>query len=540
MGSVVHALKQPTRDNPLTRLSVHIDTTYHEIDKLKLKVRLQQQQQHQLLQKQKQQQKQQYPPSHLQHSHQSMELKVPSTSSKITTTVIEETIRYDDEKDDYIFRENEIWHNRFKIVRRLGKGSFGQVFEAVDMSILDSAVAIKPEKFPPLSSAVAIKIIKNRKSFYNQALMEIKILKLLNEKDADDSKRIGWLVLYDLSSKISTVRMKEHFIHRNHLCIVYELLSVNLYEVIKMGSFTGLSLNLIRKVASQILSALRLLSRSDVQVIHCDLKPENRFYRSPEVILGHSYTMSIDIWSLGCILYELFSGEPLFSGQTEHDQLIRIIDLLGLPPRSMLDSASDAKITSMFQVLHSPSPPLPIYPSSTSYSKNTVSSAKPQIARANIANYNNTARIYRAIVPPTFKSRNTTFDALFQTKFQRALQLGKGAPHNFPPSKPNSISDTDNSPTIITVENPLRAYSAFSADFDRFKDLVVRMLVYDPNERITPEEALRHPFFSKSVMERETNTVLTISESGGQQRQQQSQGTSSMSVHGRGGLVGNL
>ena len=44
---------------------------------------------------------------------------------------------------------------------------------------------------------------------------------------------------------------------------------------------------------------------------------QSRFYRSPEVLLGISYDLAIDMWSLGCILVEMHTGEPLFSGKDE-------------------------------------------------------------------------------------------------------------------------------------------------------------------------------------------------------------------------------
>ncbi|KAJ3215293.1 Dual specificity tyrosine-phosphorylation-regulated kinase 1B [Dinochytrium kinnereticum] len=261
----------------------------------------------------------------------------------------------DDENDDYIVREGELWNDRFYIIKLLGKGSFGQVVEAYDRAS---------------NSHVAIKIIKNRKTFYNQAMVEIRILQHLNSKDSDDTKCI--------------VRMKENFIFRNHLCIVYEILSINLYELLRRTNFKGISLNLVRAFAQQILISLKFLARPDVQVIHCDLKPENillkdlkssvlkvidfgsscftnektytyiqsRFYRSPEVILGYPYTAAIDMWSLGCILVELISGEPLFSGQTEHDQMSRICDILGMPPSHLLEECPPSKISKMFVKLN--------------------------------------------------------------------------------------------------------------------------------------------------------------------------------------------
>jgi serine/threonine protein kinase len=56
---------------------------------------------------------------------------------------------------------------------------------------------------------------------------------------------------------------------------------------------------------------------------------QSRFYRSPEVLLGLQYTGAIDMWSLGCIVAELFIGIPLFPGSSEYNQLRRIVDMLG-------------------------------------------------------------------------------------------------------------------------------------------------------------------------------------------------------------------
>jgi serine/threonine protein kinase len=83
---------------------------------------------------------------------------------------------WDDANNDLIIRLGEIWNDRYRINRLLGKGSFGQVVEAYDMT--------KRE-------LVAIKVIKNRKAFSHQALVEIRILEFLNHHDGDDLKNIG-------------------------------------------------------------------------------------------------------------------------------------------------------------------------------------------------------------------------------------------------------------------------------------------------------------------------------------------------------------
>ena len=147
--------------------------------------------------------------------------------------------------------------------------------------------------------------------------------------------------------------------HRNHQCLVFELLSLNLWELLENTQFDGVSLNLVRKFAKQIFKTLQFLSRSDVDVIHGDLKPENimlrhskrsgikvvdfgsscrstnsqmfdykqsRFYRSPEVLLELPYSVAIDMWSLGCILVQMHTGEFLFSGWSDQfDQMRKIV-----------------------------------------------------------------------------------------------------------------------------------------------------------------------------------------------------------------------
>lgn len=58
-----------------------------------------------------------------------------------------------------------------------------------------------------------------------------------------------------------------------------------------------------------------------------------------QVLLGHAYDMAIDMWSLGCMAAELFLGLPLFPGASEHDLLVRIVDMLGMPPDHVLQKA---------------------------------------------------------------------------------------------------------------------------------------------------------------------------------------------------------
>ena len=84
------------------------------------------------------------------------------------------------------------------------------------------------------------------------------------------------------SPPLSLVRLKRHFMFRNHLCLVFELLSYNLYELLRNTNFRGVSLNLTRKFAQQLCTALLYLSTPEMNVIHCDLKPENILLCNPK------------------------------------------------------------------------------------------------------------------------------------------------------------------------------------------------------------------------------------------------------------------
>lgn len=80
--------------------------------------------------------------------------------------------------------------------------------------------------------------------------------------------------------------MRAHFIHRKHLCLVFECLSSNLYELIKQNGFRGLSIQLVKVFATQLLDTMEVLH--EARLIHCDLKPENillkRCVRAPAFV----------------------------------------------------------------------------------------------------------------------------------------------------------------------------------------------------------------------------------------------------------------
>ncbi|CAG9327991.1 unnamed protein product [Blepharisma stoltei] len=248
---------------------------------------------------------------------------------------------YDDDRGDYKVVIGDHIAYRYEVVQVLGKGSFGIVLKAYDHN---------------LRMHVALKILRNKQRFHQQGIVEIKILKFLKEKDTNESYNI--------------VHIADYFQFRHHLCLTFEMLSINLYDFLKGNNFHGLSINLIKRFAFQILQTLRLLKRYNI--IHCDLKPENillkqpnrsslkvidfgsscfedekiytyiqsRFYRAPEIILGLPYSTMIDMWSFGCILAELFTGYPLFCGESEAEQILCIMEVLGMPSKEVLAGAT--------------------------------------------------------------------------------------------------------------------------------------------------------------------------------------------------------
>jgi len=362
---------------------------------------------------------------------------------------------YDDANHDYIVNPGEKWMDRYEIDSLIGKGSFGQVVKAFDHS----------DQEP-----VAIKIIKNKKPFLNQAQIEVKLLELMNKHDAEN--------------KYYIVKLKRHFMFRNHLCLVFELLSYNLYDLLRNTNFRGVSLNLTRKFAQQLCTALLFLATPELNIIHCDLKPENillcnpkrsaikivdfgsscqlgqriyqyiqsRFYRSPEVLLGIPYDLAIDMWSLGCILVEMHTGEPLFAGSNEFDQMMKIVEVLGMPPKHILDQAPKAR--KYFDQL----------PDGSYICK------KPKDGKK-------------------YKHHGTR-------KLHDVIGAETGGPGGRRAGEPGH-----------TV-----------ADYLKFKDLILRMLDYDPKTRITPYYALQHNFFKKTTDE-STNTSNSTSTSPAMEQQ---------------------
>ncbi|KAF4089724.1 hypothetical protein AMELA_G00070070 [Ameiurus melas] len=233
----------------------------------------------------------------------------------------------------------EMLDKRYDVYGYTGQGVFSNVIRARDLA--------------RAGQEVAVKIIRNNELMQKTGLKELEFLKKLNDADPDD--------------KFHCVRLFRHFYHKQHLCLVFEPLSMNLREVLKKyGKDVGLHIKAVRSYSQQLFLALKLLKRCNI--LHADIKPDNilvnesktilklcdfgsashiaenditpylvsRFYRAPEIVIGKPYDYGIDMWSVGCTLYELYTGKILFPGKTNNHMLKLAMDLKGKMPNKMI------------------------------------------------------------------------------------------------------------------------------------------------------------------------------------------------------------
>lgn len=238
---------------------------------------------------------------------------------------------WDDAQGYYITILGELLEQRYHVTQTLGRGMFSSVVRATDTQT---------------DQPVAIKIVRNNESMRKAGIKEIDILKDIGANDPEDKKHV--------------IKLHRSFDHKGHLCMVFENLSLNLRELLKkFGRDVGINLKAIRAYSQQLFLGLSLLKKC--QYIHADLKPDNilvnearstlkicdlgsaspirenatapylvsRFYRAPEIILGIPYDYGIDVWSVGCTLFELYTGKILFTGHNNNGMLRAIMECRG-------------------------------------------------------------------------------------------------------------------------------------------------------------------------------------------------------------------
>lgn len=366
---------------------------------------------------------------------------------------------YDNEDSDYILYVNDLLGaeegRKYVVLDLLGSGTFGQVVKCQNLAN---------------QLIVAVKVIKSKPAYLNQLLQEVKLCEFLNQ-----NLRSGHFI-----------RLLDTFMHREHLCLVFELLASNLYELIKQNQFHGLNMKLVKLLTKQLLELCVQLK--NFQIIHCDLKPENillcqpdkpdikvidfgsacftrqtiysyiqsRFYRSPEVILGLPYSESIDMWSLGCIVGELFLGLPMFPGSSEYNQVWKIVDMLGNPPRHMIEVGRNA--LNFFDKVPSPD-----------------ANGKPTYV---------------------IKSHEEYLDFLRKSK-------GKEEVHKAEQANKNYFNHRLLKDIILNYKMPSRKMTQTMIDKEYKErhllvDFLQKVLNLNPLERLTPLEALKHPFVNDS------------------------------------------
>ena len=218
----------------------------------------------------------------------------------------------------------------FECIKQIGHGTYGVVYKA---------------KIPGTSKYVALKQISLNEGdgIPCTALREISLLKSLHHNNI--------------------VTLQDVFHSKNHLTLVLEFCDVDLRKYIKLKKGSPLSLAEIKSFSYQILDGIKYLHSKNI--VHRDIKPQNlliknseeikicdfglscllsvpheklsmdvvtQWYRAPEIMLKDpSYGCESDIWSIGCIIFEMATGKPLFPCSNDDEHIKRIFEIFGTP-----------------------------------------------------------------------------------------------------------------------------------------------------------------------------------------------------------------
>ncbi|KAH8902578.1 kinase-like protein [Coniochaeta sp. PMI_546] len=276
--------------------------------------------------------------------------------------------KYDDDDGHYIVVPGADLTDRYQMDKLLGQGTFGKVVKAVDRRRANECVAIK--------------IIRSVQKYRDASKIELRVLRTLQANDEKNRNRC--------------IHLRDCFDYRGHICIVMDLLGQSVFDFLKGNNFVPFPNSQIQNFARQLFTSVAFLH--DLQLIHTDLKPENillchndyqtftynrkipsssatvsrqanqrrvlldteirlidfgsatfqdeyhssvvstRHYRAPEIILGLGWSFPCDIWSIGCILVEFFTGDALF--QT-HENLEHLAMM-----EAVVDSRIDTQLVS--------------------------------------------------------------------------------------------------------------------------------------------------------------------------------------------------
>ncbi|KAJ3144886.1 hypothetical protein HDU89_007689 [Geranomyces variabilis] len=230
--------------------------------------------------------------------------------------------------------------NKYKVTKHIGDGSFGIVLKA---------------EHTETGELVAIKKMKQK--YYNW-------------EEAVNLREVKSLV--KLSNHPNIIKLKEVLRENDELHFVFEFMDGNLYQLTKNQDGKLFAEGEVKSLIFQVLLGLAHMHKHGF--FHRDMKPENllmsgktvkladfglaretrsrppyteyvstRWYRAPEIILrSTSYSSPIDMWAVGCIFAELLTLRPLFPGNTEMDQLFKIVEVLGTPELGHLGSGHES------------------------------------------------------------------------------------------------------------------------------------------------------------------------------------------------------
>ncbi|XP_041371365.1 cyclin-dependent kinase 6-like [Gigantopelta aegis] len=233
------------------------------------------------------------------------------------------------------------YEKNYEEVAVIGNGAYGTVYKAKDLKNNGNFVAMK-----------SIRISNTEEGMPMSAVREIALLKHLEKSEHPNIVRLLDVRHSQLTD--TEIRLK----------LVFEYIDQDLSTYLERCPSPGLGPYKIADLMHQLVEGVDFLHIN--RIVHRDLKPQNilitsegqlkladfglartysfqmaltsvvvtLWYRAPEVLLQGQYATPVDLWSCGCIFAELFNRRPLFCGQSDIDQLIKIFEAIGLPPQS--------------------------------------------------------------------------------------------------------------------------------------------------------------------------------------------------------------
>jgi len=215
------------------------------------------------------------------------------------------------------------------------------------------------------------KVYKARSNRTNE-WVAMKQMKLDAQEEGVPSTAIREIALLKELSHPNVVKLLDVFCKPNKLVLVFEFLENDLKKYMK--ALNGrLNSSTVKNFAFQLCKGVEFCHAN--RIIHRDLKPQNLlidnrmrlkladfglaraftlpvpkythevvtvWYRPPEILLGATlYSVPVDLWSIGCVLGEMATGQPLFAGDSEIDTIFKIFQKLGTPTEAMWPGVSE-------------------------------------------------------------------------------------------------------------------------------------------------------------------------------------------------------